>query len=317
MNIVLKNNKCKSTGKRKRNIVKTIKNEKYLYLLTFPGLLMIILFKYLPMYGIVIGFMNYKATIPILSNQWVGLLHFKNFFTDPYCYRVIRNTFILGIYTLAFGFPAPIILALILNEVKWKHFKRITQTISYLPHFVSTAVIVGIVMTMFSLDGGIVNHIIKAMGGEPIPFLIRPEWFRPLYIGSSIWQSVGFGSVIYLAALSGVNPELYEAAIIDGANRWRRIISITIPAIVPTITIMLILALGRILSSDFTKIFLMYSPLTYETADVINTYTYRQAFSSGNLSYSAAVGLVNSVVNMVFLATFNGLFRKFSENSLW
>lgn len=295
---------------------KWFRNDKYLFFLTVPGLLILFLFHYLPMFGIVISFMDYNPFHGIAGSPWVGFKHFVHFVEDPYFFRIVRNTFLLGVYTLLFAFPVPIVLALLLNEVKWTAFKRITQTISYLPYFISTVVVIGILKTFVSLDG-FLNTILQAFGVEPIIFLMEANWFRTLYIGSGIWQSAGFGAIIYLAALAGVDTDMYEAASIDGANRWQKLVKITVPAIVPTIVVMFILAVGGILGNDFTKIFLLYSPSTYETADVISTYVYRQGLQNANFSYSSAIGLMNSVMSFVFLIMANLLSRKLSDHSLW
>lgn len=295
---------------------KWFRNDKYLFFLTVPGLLILLLFNYLPMFGIAISFMDYNPSAGILNSPWVGWKHFSNFVEDPYFFRIVRNTFLLGAYTLLFAFPVPILLALLLNEARWNMFKRITQTISYLPYFISTVVVIGIMKSFVSLDG-FINTILKSFGLEPIIFLMEAEWFRTLYIGSGIWQSAGFAAIIYLAALAGIDTDMYEAANIDGANRWQKLIRITIPAIFPTIVVMFILAVGGILGNDFTKIFLLYSPSTYETADVISTYVYRQGIQNASFSYSSAIGLMNAVISLFFLITANNLSRKLSENSLW
>lgn len=301
---------------RMGSFLKWFQNEKYLFILTVPGLIVLILFHYLPMFGIAIGFMDYSPFQGVFESKWVGLKHFRNFIEDPFFFRLVKNTFLLGIYTLVFSFPVPIILALLINEVRWNSFKRFVQTVTYLPYFISTVVVIGILQTFFSLDG-FVNLLLKSMGLEPVIFLLESGWFRFLYIGSGIWQSAGFIAIIYLAALAGIDPEIYEAANMDGANRWRKITSITIPSLYPTIVILFILAVGGILGNDFIKIFLLYSPSTYETADVISTYVYRQGLLSSNFSYSSAIGLMNSVMSLFFLATANYLSRKISENSLW
>lgn len=303
----LKANKLKSFFKR----------DKYLLLLSLPGLIILLIFNYLPMYGILVGFTKYNSAVGLLGSKWVGLFHFERFITDPFFFRLIRNTLILGIYSIIFVFPAPIILALLLNEVRRDKFKKIIQTISYLPYFVSVVVIVGMLKSIFSLDGGFINIILTQLGLEPVSFLIKSEWFRFLYIISAIWQNTGYGAVIYLAALSGIDVEMYEAAIIDGANRIQIMFKITIPSILPTVVIMLIFSIGGIMGSDFTKILLLYSPATYETADVISTYVYRQAFQSSNFGYSTAIGLMNSVVSAIFLVSANYISRKLSEYSLW
>lgn len=298
-------------------IIAFLKRDKYLLLLSLPGLIILLIFNYGPMFGVLAGFTKYNPVAGILGSEWVGTLNFERFIADPFFFRLVRNTFVLGICSIIFVFPAPIILALFLNEVRWSKFKKVTQTISYLPYFISMVVIVGLVKKIFTVDGGLINIIITQLGMEPVNFLMDFEWFRFLYIVSAIWQTTGYGAVIYLAALSGVDVEMYEAAIIDGANRLQMMLKITLPSILPTIAIMLIFSISGIMGSDFTKIFLLYSPATYETADVISTYVYRQAFQVANFGYSAAIGFMNSVVSAVFLVCGNYISKKLSEHSLW
>lgn len=295
------------------------KKNKSLYLMLIPGILNLALFKYLPMWGIIISFQHFHPAMGVLGSRWVGVQHFVDFFTDPYFFRIIRNTFLLGFWVILFSFPAPIVFALLLNELRHMTFKRITQTISYMPFFLSIVVIIGLVRDMTTTTDGIVNYAIAALGGEKIHFFMRPEWFRPLYVISGIWQGVGFGSIIYLAAIAGINPELYESAIIDGANRLSQVWHITLPSILPTIMILMILRVGAILSTDFQKILLMYSPFTYETADVIATYIYRVGIESvgSNFSYAAAIGLFQAVISLIFLVATNKIAKTLSDYSLW
>lgn len=284
-----------------------------------PGLLIILVFRYLPMYGVIISFQRYHPAIGIQGSPWVGFRHFINFFNDPYFFRLMRNTLLLGLYTLLLAFPAPIIFAILLNELGMQTYKRVVQTISYMPHFLSIVIVVGLLRDLTSVSDGVVNDIIELFGGSRIQFFARPGWFRPLYISSVIWQGVGFGSIIYLAAIAGINPELYESAIMDGANRLRQIWHITLPSILPTMTILFILAVGGILGNDFQRILLMYSPFTYETADVVQTYIYRVGLESAspNFSYAAAIGLFMALISLVFLVGTNRLSRAVSEYSLW
>ena len=284
-----------------------------------PGLLNLALFKYLPMWGIVISFQQFHPAMGIAGSKWVGFKHFIDFFADPYFFRIIRNTLLLGVYVIIFSFPAPIVFALLLNEVRNMKFKRISQTISYMPYFLSVVVVIGLVRDMTTTTDGIINHLIASLGGEKIHFFMEPAWFRPLYIMSGIWQGAGFGSIIYLAAIAGINPELYESAVIDGANRFSQGWHITLPSILPTIMILFILRVGAILASDFQKILLMYSPFTYETADVISTYIYRVGIESvgSNFSYAAAVGLFSAIISLIFLVVTNRIAKTVSEYSLW
>ena len=306
----------KAKDSKMKNFLKSVAKDKFLWLLVLPGILWYLLFAYAPMYGLIISFKNFSGYKGIIRSPWVGLLWFQQFFASQFFWRLIRNTLLLNIYNIIFSFPAPIILALMMNEIQSKWYKKTAQTLSYLPHFVSTVVIVGMVVN-FTTPGGIVNKIIEMLGGPNLNYMIMPEWFRPLYVGSGIWQSMGWGSIIYLAALSGIDQELYEAAIVDGANKIKQLWYISLPCILPTIIIMLILNLGSILSVGYEKIILMYNSSTYETADVINTYVYRRGIASGEYSFGTAVGLFQSLINFIFVVGANKLSRKVSSVSLW
>ena len=295
---------------------KDLIRNKTIYLLLLPSIIYYIVFHYYPMYGAQIAFKNFSPGKGIAGSPWVGFEHFKSFFNSYYVFRIIRNTLLINIYDVIFGFPAPIILAILLNEVKNSTFRRSVQTITYLPHFISTVVLCGLIIDFTSREG-LINNIITMLGGEPIMFLSKPEWFRTIFIGSGIWQNVGWGSIIYLAALSNIDPELYEAARIDGANKFKQIMHITIPGILPTIVIMFILRMGRIMSVGQDKVLLLYNPATYETADVISTFVYRKGLIDFNFSYASAVGLFNSVINFVLLILFNYLSRKLTDSGLW
>ena len=300
---------------KKDCLMKMIKKEGALYVMIIPAVVLIFLFNYIPMYGVLMAFQNHIPAKGITGSEWVGLKHFVSFFRDPFCGRIFKNTILLGAYSLLWGFPAPILLALLLNELRESKFKRIVQTVSYMPFFISTVIIIGLMNEIFSLSG-ILNQLISSLGGTVVSFMERPEWFRTLYIGSGIWSSVGYSSIIYLAAISGVNPELYESAILDGANRLQQARYITIPSIMPTVSIMFIMNAGSILSNDLQKILLMYSPATYETADVINTYVYRKGLLGGQYSYSAAVGLFMSLISFILLWITNTISRKMGSESL-
>jgi putative aldouronate transport system permease protein len=310
----------KNIGSKIRNFPKTIKKDfrrnKYLYLLALPVVVYYILLHYVPMYGIQIAFKDFRPIKGIWGSEWIGLENFQRFLTDRVFQRAFKNTILLSIYDLFWGFPAPIILALLLNELRGILFKRVVQTISYLPHFVSIVVIAGMIVD-FSTTNGIFNDIIAFFGFERTNLLIRPELFRTIYIGSGVWQGIGFGSIIYLSALSGIDQSLYEAANIDGAGRWKQMLNITLPSIAPQIVILLILRVGHIMGVGFDKIFLLYNPATYETADVISTYVYRKGLIDGSYSYSAAIGLFNNIINLVLMLSTNKISKKFSETSLW
>lgn len=315
-NTVLKGTPKKSKGTLKRFIY-SLNREKYLWLLVIPGIIWYIVFAYMPMYGLIIGFKDFSPYRGIAGSPWVGFMWFEQFFESQFFWRLIRNTLLLNIYNIIYSFPVPIILAILLNEVQHSWYKRAAQTISYLPHFVSTVVVVGMMANFLSPVNGIVNRIIVALGGKSTNFMIMPEWFRTLYIISGIWQGAGWGSIIYLAALSGIDPQLYEAATVDGASKLKQLWHISIPGILPTIIIMLILNLGRILSVGYEKIILMYNSATYETADVINTYVYRRGLQSGEYSFGTAVGMFQSVINFIFIICANKFSRRLTEISLW
>jgi putative aldouronate transport system permease protein len=289
---------------------------KYVYLMAVPILAYYIIFCYIPMYGVSIAFQDFSVKLGYFKSPWVGFKYFKEFFNSYYFWRLLKNTLLLNIYDLICGFPAPIILALLLNEVKNKWFKSTVQTISYLPHFISMVVICGMILDFTATDG-LINTILSYFGVTPSNLMVKPELFRTIYIGSGIWQGVGWGSIIYLAALAGIDPQLYEAATIDGAGRWRQLWSVTIPGIAPTIIILLILRLGSMMSVGFEKIILLYNPMTYETADVISTFVYRKGLIDSDYSYSTAVGLFNSAISFVLIILANKFSRKFSETSLW
>lgn len=296
-----------------RRIVKS----RYLLLLFLPCLIYFLIFKYLPMFGIVISFKNYNLYKGVWASPWVGLKYYRMFFENPDFLILLRNTFLLGVYKLFFGFPAPIILALMLNEVKNAVFKRFVQTVSYLPHFISNVVVASMVVMFLSPSGGLVNHIIQWVGLEPINFMVKAELFRPIYVLSEIWQHVGWETIIYLAALTSIDPQQYEAAQIDGAGRWKQVIHVTLPGIAPAIVILFILNIGKVLEIGFEKVFLLYNPAIYETADIISTYVYRVGLSQGNYSYATAIDLFGGIVSLVLVYSANYFSRKVGETSLW
>ncbi|MEG0743101.1 MAG: ABC transporter permease subunit [Clostridia bacterium] len=290
---------------------------RYLILLMLPGLLYYLFFHYAPMYGVLMAFKNYKGGTSIWGAPWVGFKWFREFFNSYYFGRLVSNTLIISLYNLIFSFPIPILFALALHEMRAKNFKRMVQTVSYLPHFISVVVIVGILKAMLSPTDGVINNLIRSSGGNAINFFGTASYFRPLYIGSDVWQSFGWNSIIYLAALTSVDPSLYEAARIDGANRWQQLWNVSVPCILPTVIILLIMQLGRTMSVGYEKIILMYEPATYEVADVISTYVYRRGILKGQFSFSTAVGLFNSLINLVLLVSVNALSRKVSDVSMW
>jgi putative aldouronate transport system permease protein len=253
----------------------------------------------------------------VAGSPWIGWEHFETLFSNDQFIRAVRNTITISFYNLLFGFPAPIILALMFNEVMHATYKRTAQTIVYLPHFISSVIIAGIVITAFSPTAGIINTFVSWLGFDPIYFLTQPQWFRPIFVGTGIWQEAGFGSIVFLAAIAGVNPSLYESAVVDGANRWQMMWKITIPSILPTILIMLIIRIGNVMEVSFELVILLYQPSTYETADVVNTWVYRQGLQSGQYDLAAAAGLFNAVVAFVLVMAANTLSRRYSRTSLW
>jgi len=297
-------------------IVKDFKRNKYIYLMLVPVVAYYFIFHYVPMYGAQIAFRDYVPSRGITGSDWIGLENFREFFNSPSFGRLLRNTLAINLIDLFFGFPAPIILALLLNELTTPWFKRMVQTITYMPYFISIVVLVGMVID-FLARNGLINQILVSLGGEPIPFLTRPEWYWLIYVGSGIWQTVGWGSIIYLAAIATIDPTLYEAARVDGANRFQQLWHITLPGISPTIIVLLILRLGAMMSIGHEKTILLYNPLVYETADVIASYTYRRGILNADYGFSAAVGLFNSAINFVLLLMANWLARRHNGSGLF
>lgn len=296
---------------------KILRRDWQLFVLILLPALYYAIFCYIPMGGIIMAFEDFRPLRGVFGSQWVGLKWFRQFFRSIYFFRLVRNTFLLNFLDLIFGFPLPIIFAIFLNEVALRKLRNVIQTISYMPYFISTVIIVGILSNMLSVNGGIINVWREKLGMEKLAFMSLPQYFRSLYVGSSIWQGFGFSSIVYLSAISGIEQDMYEAASIDGASRWKKIQYITFPSILPTITICLILRLGSMLSVGFEKVILMYNEATYETADVISTYVYRRGLIAGEYSFGAAVDLFNSLINFVFVGVSNYIVRHFSETSLW
>ena len=295
-------------------IWRDLRRNRHVYLMLLPVLLYYLVFHYGPMYGALIAFQDFNPVKGILGSRWVGLQNFQDFFTGVYFGRLIFNTIAINVLDLVFGFPAPIILALLINELRWNPFKRFVQTVTYLPHFISVVVVVGMMVDFLARDG-LANQLLAT--SEPVAYLQQPEWFRQLFVGSGIWQHVGWGSIVYLAAIATIDPQLYDAAKVDGADRFRQIWHITLPGILPTIMILLILRMGSMMTVGYEKIILMYNPLTYETADVISTYVYRRGILQADFSFSAAVGLFNSIINFGLLLAANRLSRRLTGHSLW
>ncbi len=297
-------------------LVLDLKQNWILYLMTLPALIYFAVYCYAPMAGLYIAVSDFKITGTIFSGKFVGLKYLIDFFESHYFTRLLRNTLVLSLETIAFGFPLPILFALVLNEIRSTKFKKLAQTVTYMPHFISVVVICGLIVNFFSLNG-LVNTIIQAFGGEPIAFLSEPKWFRTVYVGSEVWQNFGWDSVVFLAALTGIDMEQFEAAKIDGASRWQTIWHISLPSILPTVVTMLLMRIGHVMSIGFEKVFNLYSPATWETADIISTFVYRQGILGANFSSAAAIGLFNSVINLILVVMMNKLSRKLTESSLW
>jgi len=289
---------------------------KYIYLMIIPVLAFYIIFHYIPMGGAIIAFQDYKPGLGFSRSPWVGFRHFSDFLGGPYAWRLIRNTLLINVYALIFGFPAPIFLALLINEIRARTYKKVLQTVSYMPHFISLVVICGL-LQIFCRTDGIFNDLLAFFGADRSNLLARAELFRGIFVGSNIWQNIGWGSIIYLAVLSGVDTNQYEAAAIDGANRLQQLIHVSLPALVPVIIVQLIMRIGNILSQGFEKIILLYSPLIYDTADVITSYVYRRGLVQMDYSFGSAVGIFNSIVNLTTLVLANYIAKRTTKESLW
>lgn len=303
--------------KKRKETVKLLKRNWELYLYLIPAAVFIALFMYAPLYGIQIAFKNYRAAKGFLGSDWVGLYWFQQFFNSPNSWIIIKNTLTISLYSLVAGFPFPIILAIVLNYVKNIKFKRFAQTVTYIPYFISTVVLVGMISLFFSPTSGFINTIIKACGGEAIYFLGTPNLFKHIYVWSGVWQSMGYSSIIYIAALSGVSPELHESAVIDGANIIQRILHIDIPTIMPTMTILLIMSLGGIMNVGYEKVYLLQNDLTVSASEVISTYVYKVGLQNAQFSFSTAIGLMNNVINFIMLIIANTAANKLTGSGLW
>ncbi|VPV74804.1 protein LplB [Streptococcus pneumoniae] len=303
---------------KKSKIQLTVEHiQKYwiLYLMMIPATVLLILFTYGPMYGIIMAFQDFTVFKGYTGSPFVGLKHFQRLFSDPLFYRLFKNTFMVGVLDFLFSFPAPLIFALILNEVRKVRFKSVVQSISYLPQFIPLVVMVGIIFELFG-SYGIINSLLSSLGMEPISFFTKSEWFLPLYIGSGVWKTIGWGSIIYMGALTNIDSTLYEAADMDGANRWHKMWHVTLPSLRPTVVTLFILNAGGIMQVGFEKVFLMSSPATYEVSDVLSTYVYRQGILNSDFSYSAAVGLFNNIVALLFVLLANKIAKKLGEEGI-
>ncbi|UZQ85743.1 ABC transporter permease subunit [Thermoclostridium stercorarium] len=311
----------KMTREERRKLrQKNLNRDKYLLMMITPVVIYYLIFCYFPMTGIIMAFNKYKTAsglIGIYTSEFVGLKWFRQFFGSVYAWRLIRNTFLLNFYSLVFGFPIPILFAIAVTQIYNEKLQKFVQISTYIPYFISTVVVCGIITNFLSPSDGIVNRILNKLGFESINFLSLPQWFRPIYVISGSWQTFGFNSIIFVAAIMGISPELYEAMKIDGANKRQIITKLVLPSIKPTVILILIMTLGRIMNVGFEKVYLLYNPATYETADVIQTYVYRQGILSNNYSYSAAVGLFNSIVNFIIVYFANRLSRKLTDTAVW
>ncbi|NQX58377.1 ABC transporter permease [Paenibacillus qinlingensis] len=296
---------------------KALSKNYELYIFLLPALLYFAIFHYWPMYGVQIAFKNYVTTQGIWGSSWVGLKHFSEFVNSYLFWQLFRNTIEITVYSLVIGFPVPIILALMMNELRSARFKKAVQTITYAPHFISTIVLVSMLTFFLSPQTGLINKVINFLGGSPIPFLTSPEWFKTIYVFSGVWQTAGWSSIIYMAALATIDPQINEAAVIDGASRMQRIWYINIPGIFPTIVILLILSVGNLMSVGFEKIYLMQNPLNMESSDIITTYVYRRGIQQSQYSFASAVGLFNSIINFILLVMVNRIAKSLKQNSLW
>ena len=302
---------------QRNQTLKLMKRNVALYVLLIPALTYILIFCYWPMYGVQIAFRNFTFEGGITGSSWVGLKWFRFFFKSPLFSTLLRNTLTLSLYSIIAGFPVPILLALMIHNTPGRRYRRVIQTVTYLPHFISVVVMVGMLSCFFSVNSGFVNTIIKSMGGMPKQFMGMPQYFSHMYVWSGVWKSMGWDSIIYMAALTSISPELHEAAMIDGANKAQRIWHIDLPGIVPTMVILLILRAGNIMSVGFEKVYLMQNALNNPVSEIISTYTYKQGMLSMKYSYSAAIGLFNNVVNFVFLTFVNFMGKRLTGNSLW
>ena len=298
-------------------LLRDIRKHSILYLMALPGIVYFLIFRYYPMYGAIIAFKDYRVLEGFGGSPWVGFKHFQAIFSSPFFYNVLGNTLLISVYKLLVGLPTAVIFALLLNEVRVAWFKRSVQTITYLPHFLSWVVVFGVLLTTLSPSTGLVNKAIVASGGQPINFMTDPKWFRSVLVISDVWKDLGWGTIIYLAALAGISPSLYEAAAVDGATRLQRIVYITLPSIVPVIVLVTLLRIGNLLSAGFEQVFVLYNPAVYSVADIIDTWVYRQGIQGFQFSVAAAVGLFKGAVGTVLLVTANWAAKKWAGTGIW
>jgi len=297
--------------------MRRLKRDRIYLLLLAPALLHYLLFRYVPMFGITVSFMDYNLFKGVWASDWVGFKHYRTFFNSPDAWVIIRNTLVLGIYKFVFSFPAPIILAILFHEMRWKKYRKFVQTVSYMPYFLSQVVISSTLIMLLSPSTGWINHVIESFGFDPILFLQKSGWFRTIFVGSDVWQTAGYNSIIFLAALTTIDPQLYEAAKMDGAGRWKQTLHVTLPGIVPAIVILLILHLGYILEVSFDKAFLLGNAANMAVSDIVSTYVYRLGILGGSFSYATAIDVSMAVVSLLFIIVANQISRRVGETSLW
>jgi putative aldouronate transport system permease protein len=318
MEISVENNSIKAGRKQtRRENWRRFRKDYDLYLMLVPGIIFLIIFKYTPMYGLIISFQDFSIFRGISDSPWVGWKHFEKLMNNDQFFDVLRNTIVISVYKLAVLFPAPIVISILLNELRKMVFKRVIQSVVYLPHFISWVIVSGIFLNLLSINGGIVNSILIKLGGQPIAFFLNPDVFQSLLVFTEGWKEVGWGTIVYLAALSSIDPQLYEAAKMDGANRFQQILHVTLPGMASTIVLMLILRLGNMLEAGTEQILVMYNPVVYNVADVIGTYVYRVGLGSSDYSFSTAVGLFESVVAFILIVTGNSLCKRYLGRSIW
>ncbi|WP_309122025.1 ABC transporter permease subunit [Paenibacillus sp.] len=302
---------------RRLSVLDRVKRDRVYLLLLVPALIHYIMFRYAPMFGIAVSFMDFNLFKGFFGSPWVGFKHFEAFFTNPNSWNVVRNNLILGLYKLIFTFPAPIILAILFHEMRWKKYRRFVQSVSYLPYFLSTVVVSSLLIMLLSPSTGFVNKALKSFGYEPIYFLQKAEWFRTIFITSDIWVGAGYGTIIFLAAMAAIDPQLYEAARMDGAGRWKQTLHVTLPGIMPAIVIMFIMSIGSVLEIDFVKAFLLGNPANMDTADIVSTYVYRLGILGGSFSQASAVDVSMAVFSLLLVYTTNRICRRLGDTSLW
>lgn len=303
---------------KRKKVFKDIWRDRYLFLFLLPGFILLIIYKYIPMAGLIIAFKEFNFSKGIFGGEWIGLHYFRFLFTQHRdFYRVLTNTFLISLYKLIFSFPFPIIIALLLNELRNVKYKKFVQSAIYLPHFVSWVIFGSIVIQLLSPNNGLINEVIKFFGHEPIFFMAEPKYFRSIVVATNIWKEAGWNAIVYIAAITGIDKEIYDAAIIDGANRWRRMWNITIPSISSTIVTMLLLNLGRILEVGFDQIYVLCNPTVYSVGDVISTYVYRIGIGNARYSLTTAIGLFQSVIGLILISISNYACKKFFDKSIW